>query len=208
MLIMNIFDDNIDNEIYVEPGEGDTPENEPYDGLYDSMYNTPANWRENATPEQKQEILFTRIANMSEEDRTMFLKIVRHDNITELMDAISNLKTTSEETWRNVINKLQFLLNFNDADTSKFDFNKLLKALIPLVAALAGLLIGLRQAEKAEAEAADVPIDPDEDPILAYMMKPDEEKEKDNDSEIDIITGQLRSVVLDQCNKMINGFSY
>ena len=148
------------------------------------------------------------MANMSEEDRTMFLKIVRHDNITELMDAISNLKTTSEETWKNVINKLQFLLNFNDADTSKFDFNKLLKALIPLVAALAGLLIGLRQAEKAEAEAADVPVDPDENPILAYMMKPDEEKEKDNDSEIDIITGQLKSVVLDQCNKMINGFSY
>lgn len=205
---MNIFDTDIENEIYMDPGEGDVPENEPYDGLYDSMYNTPSNWRADATPEEKQEILFTRIANMSEEDRTMFLKIVRHDNITELMDAISNLKTTSEETWKNVINKLQFLLNFNDADTSKFDFNKLLKALIPLVAALAGLLIGLRQAEKAETEAADVPVDPDENPILAYMMKPDEEKEKDNDSEIDIITGQLRSVVLDQCNKMINGFSY
>lgn len=206
---MEIFDDNINEEIYSEPGEGDTPENEPYDSLYDPVYTTtPSNWRENATPEERQEILFTRLANMEEDERTMFLKIVRHDTINELMDAISNLKSTSEETWKNVINKLQFLLNFNDNDTSKFDFNKMLKILLPLVAALAALLIGLRQSEKAEAEAADVPIDPSENPILAYMMKPDEEKEGDDESEIDIITGKLKSVVLSQCNKTINGFSY
>ena len=108
---MEIFDDNIDEEIYSEPGEGDTPENEPYDSLYDPVYTTtPSNWRENATPEERQEILFTRLANMEEDERTMFLKIVRHDTINELMDAISNLKSTSEETWKNVINKLQFLL--------------------------------------------------------------------------------------------------
>lgn len=160
------------------------------------------------TPEERQELLFQRISQMDEYEYNMLLKTVRCDNINELMDAMSNLKSTSESTWKNIISKLQFLLKFNDTETSKFDFNKLLKILIPLIAALAGLLIALRKSEKAEAEAADVPIDTTENPILAYMMKPDEEKEKDEDDELDPITGKLKSVVLSQCNKMINGFSY
>ena len=184
--------------------EYDDEEQLGYENVYREKY-YPYN---NLTLEEKEALLLQRMSEMSEDEYNMLLKVVRHDDVNELMDAVKNLKSTSEQTWKNIISKLQFLLNFNDTEISKFDFNKALKILLPLLAALAALLIGLRQSEKAEAEAADVPIDPSENPILAYMMKPDEEKEGDDDSEIDIITGKMKSVVLSQCNKMINGFSY
>ena len=183
--------------------EYDDEEQLGYENVYREKY-YPYN---NLTLEEKEALLLQRMSEMSEDEYNMLLKVVRHDDVNELMDAVKNLKSTSEQTWKNIISKLQFLLNFNDTETSKFNFNKALKILLPLLAALAGLLIGLRQSEKAESDAADVPIDPNENPVLAYMMKPDEEKE-DDDSDIDPITGKIKSVVLAQCNKTINGFSY
>ena len=57
------------------------------------------------TPEERQELLFQRISQMDEYEYNMLLKTVRCDNINELMDAMNNLKSTSESTWKNIISK-------------------------------------------------------------------------------------------------------
>lgn len=205
MDIITYFDDEV---ITGDPGENGTPENEPYNGLQEILNTRPSNWRLHATPEERKNILLSRMSNMSDDDLTMFLKIIRHNTICELLDALENLKSTSEETWKTIIAKMQNLLNFNDPDTSKFDFNKMLRTLLPLVAALAGLLIGLRKAEIADSQSSDLSDDTLNDPIFKLMMEEDtQQSENDSDSDIDPLTGKIKSIVLTNCKKMIDGFS-
>ena len=210
---MSIIADFDDEVVLGDPGEYGTFENEPYDGLQESLNTKPSNWRINTTPEEKKEILLIRMANMSEEDLTMLLKTVRYDTINELMDALQNLKSTSEDTWKSIIGKMQNLLNFNDPDTSKFDFNKLLMVLLPLVAALAGLLIGLRKGEIADSRSSGLSDETLNDPVFKKMTENESKQNtqsnenNDEDSDIDQLTGKLKSVVLNKCKKLTDGFS-
>jgi hypothetical protein len=197
---------DFDGPILGDPGENGTFENEPYDGLQEDLNSKPSNWRVDTTPNQRKEILLNRMANMPEEDLTMFLKVVRHDAINDTLDAIKNLKSTTEDTWKKVIGKLQLLLNFNDPDTSKFDFNKLLRILLPLLAGLAGLLIGLRKSEIEDAKSSDLPEELTNDPVFKKMTTLTKDDD-DDDSDIDPITGKLKSVVLNKCKNKLNGFS-
>lgn len=199
---MNIQADFEDEVITGDPGENGQPENEPYDGLYEMSYSSPIGWNSSTPLEEKETILLNRMSNMPESDKTMFLKVVRYNVIAELIDAIQNLKGTSEETWKNIISKLQNLLNFNDSDTSKFDFNKLLTTLLPLVALLAGLLIGLKKSEIEDSKSSEGSDEIKNDPVYKALQN----KNIDDDSEIDIVTGKLKSVVLTKCNKMVEGF--
>ena len=171
----------------------------------DYLDDKPSAWHYNMSTEQKKAILNERIYSMSAYDRAMFLKIIREDAIDELLDAMKNLKNTAEETWKNIIYKLQNLLNFKDDDTSKFDFNKILKVLLPLVAALAALLLALKKAEKAESEASNVPSDIENDPVFKALYN--DTNNDDDDGDIDKITGKIKSIVLTNCKKEIDGFS-
>ena len=207
MNMLNDFDDDI-----LEPGENGSPEDVPYEGAYDVLHTRNSkrlDWRTTMTQEERKTALLTRMANMSEDDYNMLLKVVRADAINETLDAISNLKGTSEEVWKKIISKLQFLSNFNDTETSKFDFNKLLKMLLPLLAGLAGLLIALKKSESAESDASGLPEEITNDPIFKEMKKAQEKKgnDDDDDSDIDPTTGKIKSVVIRHCKKSTKGFS-
>lgn len=163
------------------------------------------------TFEEKEALLYQRMSRMNEDDYNMFLKVLRYDTLDELMDAMTNLKNTSEQTWKNIISKLQFLLKFDDTETSKFDFNKLLRILLPLIAMLAGLLIGMRKAELADSQSSDLSDETLNDPIFKKMIDAETDTpysvSNSEDTDIDQLTGKLKSVVLDKCKKLVGGFS-
>ena len=54
---MSIIADFDDEVVLGDPGEYGSFENEPYDGLQESLNTKPSNWRINTTPEEKKEIL-------------------------------------------------------------------------------------------------------------------------------------------------------
>ena len=209
MYMINFND--LDNEI-LEPGENGSPEDVPYEGSYDTILyknSKTLDWRTSMSQDERKNALLTRMANMPEDDYNMMLKVVRADAINEMLDAISNLKGTTEDSWKKIINKLQFLTNFNDTETSKFDFNKALRTLLPLLAALAGLLIALRKSEAAESEASCLPDEIQNDPVFK-AIKENRNKVKDindDDLQIDEITGKIKSVVLQNCQYSKKGFS-
>lgn len=192
---------------------GDILIDESEENYYEyTSYTEKISWRDK-TPEQRYKILLNRMSDMDEYDRSMLLKIVRNDNINDILDALSNLKSTSETTWKNIINDIRFLLKFEDKDTSKFDYNKMLLTLLPLIAALAGLLIGLRKAEIADSQSSGLSDETTNDPVYKKMIEEESKQNSpnnennDEDSDIDQLTGKLKSVVLNKCKKLTDGFS-
>lgn len=185
-------------------------ESEPSTEMTTTEIKTETDWRKNPDKESKKKELENRLNNMSDEDKSMFMKILQFDFLLEVFEAIKNLKKTGESTWKSIINKGQNLQNINIKDVfTKFDFNAFLKILLPLLAALAALLIGLRQSDGAEIESADVPNEDYENDPLTVAIKKKETGELPDVFEdgIDPLTGKLKSVVMTLCEKELKGFS-
>lgn len=188
---VNAYSDEVD--------EVDPENSQPADR---EMYNEPPinsyDWRKNPTEEARQLELTKRLNNMSDEDKSMLMKIIHFDFIMEIMDAMKNLKDTSEEVWKNIISKGQRLLNINIKDENGINFNDFLGKLLPILAGLAALMIGLQQAKKAEIEASDVPNeDYENDPLTSSQ----------NSTDIDPITNEMGSIIMSMCSQQLNGFS-
>lgn len=139
--------------------------------------------------------LYNKIKEMSNEERQMLLKVMQYNVLIETLQAIKNLKNTSEDTWKNILNKLKSLTNFKISN-NEFDFNESLKKLIPLVAALAGCLFAMREYEEASIDAAKP-----EDNILTNKKIDALNNEKIFNM------NKKKSVILQQCDKKENGFT-
>lgn len=170
-----------------------------------NLYNY--DWRKNPNKEECGMELTKRLNNMSDEDRSMFMKLIHFDFITDVMSALKNMKDTPEIIWKNIISKGQKLMNIKITNDNGFDFTEFLKVLLPALAGLAALMIGLKQAKKAEIESSDVPNEiHDNDPLTKNITKK-ENGEFDNNSEIDPLTGKVRSIILTMCDQQLNGYS-
>jgi len=99
--------------------------------------------------------LYTQLMSMSQEERDLFFKSLQLDATTDMLEAIKNLKKTPGEMWQHVIEKLKNVadLPVSDEEKKKFDFGKFVKTLLPLLGALAGTLLAIRQAEKEEIKS-------------------------------------------------------
>lgn len=130
--------------------------------------------------------IYEKLNNMDSETRRIVIKIVQFKAMMEMLKAIKNLKNTPKEVWQRVIYKLNAISGLNAGeDESGFDFNKMLKVLIPLLGTLAGILLGLRASEKAEQESA----------------------EPEQQEELEETVNKIQSVVLQYCQNNENGFS-
>lgn len=132
-------------------------------------------------------------SEMTEGEKSTFIKILQYRAIMSLLEAMKDLKNTPKEVWDNVIMRLKAISGIN-APNSKFDFSAMLKTLIPLVGALAGTLLALKEGDKALVEAAEP-----ETTVLTDEALQEEMAKKD-----EALSG---SVVLDLCNKKENKFS-
>lgn len=138
--------------------------------------------------------LYTRLNEMRQEERELVTQIVQYDTIIEVLDAIKNMKKTEASTWKNLIKKLYTIKDFK-LSIGNFDYSSFLEKLIPLLGALAGCLLALRESETAEIEAA-------------------EPKDEDNQLSDEILSSnnifesyKNKSIVLQYCNDKENGFS-
>lgn len=142
--------------------------------------------------------LYQNMDNMSSRDRSTFIKLIQMDVLNDALDAACNLKKTPESVWKNVISRMNAIKGLkNSTDRSGFDFNKLLDKLIPAIGLLAGTLIALRQAEKAEIDADTID---DEAEILKQEKAALTQKAKAE-------AMKLKSIVLQYCDTKENGFS-
>lgn len=147
--------------------------------------------------------LSERLDSMDPEQKRLLVKMMQFKALKETLDAIKNLKSTSADTWKKIIKKLKNLSGIDiGPDKSGFDFNEMLKLLIPLLGALAGTLLGMRLSHKAEIEAATPKQDPDNpDQDILSPEEIDAELKKAYDDMV------RKSVVLQMCDTETNGFS-
>lgn len=131
--------------------------------------------------------------NMSADEQSTFIKILQYRAIMCLLEAMKDLKNTPKEVWDSVILKLKAISGVN-APNSKFDFSAMLKTLIPLVGALAGTLMGLKEADKALVEAAE----PEQTVLNDEALQAEMDKKNEALNE---------SVVMNLCKENGNNFS-
>jgi hypothetical protein len=142
--------------------------------------------------------LYQRLNNMSEDERGLFTKIIFYTEITNLLNALENMKSTSVETWKRIIKRFKSLkdmgLSFDD-----FDLGKFCEKLLPLIGAAAGLFLALKESGDRDTESSDAANIPDpEDETSIDLVKLNEE----------ISTQQkAKSLILQYCNENIKGFS-
>jgi len=144
--------------------------------------------------------LAQKLDEMPKHTRRGVIKVMQYKILDEVLNALGNLKKTSEREWRSVINKMQAISGINiGEDKSKFDFNKLLKKLIPLVALIAGMLLALREAEREEAEISK-PEDGADSPVLNA-----DKAAVENNVKFEI--EKAKSIILQYCYENKNGYS-
>ena len=144
--------------------------------------------------------LAQKLDEMPKHTRRCVIKVMQYKILDEVLNALANLKKTSEREWRSVINKMQAISGINiGEDKSKFDFNKLLNKLIPMVALIAGMLLALREAEKEESEVSK----PDDDPESPVLNAEKAAVENQVKFEIE----KAKSIILQYCSENKNGFS-
>lgn len=145
--------------------------------------------------------LYEKLNNMPPFKRTVFLKMMQFNIMSEVLDAVNNGKNTPEKVWKSVIGKMHAIKDINvGKDKSGIDFRKIITMLLPLIGMLAGLFLALREAEKAESEAAEPETNPDFPDIVNSEIaakKCAEEKAKNIQ----------RSVVMQLCDIKEKGFS-
>lgn len=144
--------------------------------------------------------LAQKLDEMPKHTRRGVIKVMQYKILDEVLNALANLKKTSEREWRSVINKMQAISGINIGDDkSKFDFNGLLKKLIPMVALIAGMLLALRESEREESE----------------VSKPEDNKDSSTlnaekaavENEIKFELEKAKSVILQYCSENKNGYS-
>ena len=146
--------------------------------------------------------LYQKLRAMPQFKRTVFLKMMQFNVISEVLDAVSNGKNTPRKVWDSVIRKMYTIKDINvGKDKSGIDFRKTISSLLPLVGTLAGLFIALREAEKAEHQAAEPETNADFPDTLnsdTAAKKCDEEK----------IKNIQKSIILQLCEAKEKGFSF
>lgn len=140
-------------------------------------------------PEEKVK-LYKKIKDMTARERELFIKIIQYDAIVQTLEAIKNLKKTTAEEWKRIISKLNSLKDIKISP----ELNKIIKTITPLVAALAGMLLAMREAEKKESLAAEPENNPLDDPLFEKEAK-------------SLFDSSFGSVILKMCSQKINGFS-
>lgn len=138
--------------------------------------------------------LYTRLNEMTQEERELVTQIVQYDTMLEVLEAIKNMKKTTASTWKDLIKKLYALKGFK-LSVGNFDYSAFLEKLIPLLGIFAGCLLALREAESAEIEAAE-PKDED-NPLSGEALSIDNIFE----------SYKNKSVILQYCNDKEKGFS-
>ena len=99
--------------------------------------------------------LHKKLDNMPPFKRKVFLKVMQFNVLSEVLDAVTHGKNTPKKVWKSVLGKLYAIKDINIGDEkSKIDFRDVVAVLLPLLGMLAGLFMALREAEKAESEAA------------------------------------------------------
>lgn len=139
--------------------------------------------------------LYQRLSQMTESERDMFYRIVRYDELMKLLDAIKNLKGTPAEVWQNVIKRLNAIADLPGGTDDK-KFSDFMKKLLPMVGAIAGTMLALKQLDKEDADASDT----------GYNEN-DTAKDTQN---INTKFGEAqtaKSLILQYCNQNENGFS-
>lgn len=144
--------------------------------------------------------LAQKLDEMPKHTRRGVIKVMQYKILDEVLNALANLKKTSEREWRSVINKMQAISGINIGDDkSKFDFNGLLKKLIPMVALIAGMLLALRESEREESEASKPEDDKDSSTLNAEKAAVE--------NEIKFELEKAKSVILQYCSENKNGYS-
>lgn len=147
--------------------------------------------------------LSQRLDEMKPEEKRLLVKTMQFKILKEILDAVKNLKSTTADTWKKVMGKLEAIIGIDiGEDKSGFDFNAMARALLPLIGSLAGTMLAFRAAHKAEIDAATPITDPDNP--LSEIKDPDfseKELKRENDSFV------RKSIVIQMCNSKENGFS-
>lgn len=147
--------------------------------------------------------LSQRLDEMKPEEKRLLVKTMQFKILKEILDTVKNLKSTTADTWKKVMGKLEAIIGIDiGEDKSGFDFNAMARALLPLIGTLAGTMLAFRAAHKAEIDAATPITDPDNP--LSEIKDPDFSK-KELEREYDSFV--RKSIVLQMCNKKEKGFS-
>lgn len=146
--------------------------------------------------------LYKKLDSMTPFKRMAFLKIMQFNVTSEVLDAVNNGKNTTKATWKNVIGKMYAIKDLKiGAIKVGIDFSQVLSKLIPIIGALAGLFLALREAEKEEIAAAE----PDLDPNFPDIINSESAKKICAEEKAKNIQ---KSVIMQLCELKENGFSY
>ena len=138
--------------------------------------------------------LYRMLERMSAWEKEMFVKIIQQDAMMDVLNAVKNLKKTSEEEWKRTIGKLISIKGMKTSGNGNFDFNGMLDKMIPALAFLAGMLLAMRESERKDSESAE-PNDAD-NPLVS-----------DPNIESGIEGLSEGSIIMRYCKNMENGFS-
>ena len=145
--------------------------------------------------------LYQKLDKMPPFKRMVFLKMMQFNILSEVLDAVNNGKNTPKKVWESVIGKMHAIKDLKAGkDKSGIDFSQIISMLLPLIGMLAGLFLALREAEKAEQEAAEPVTNPDFPDTVnseTAAKKCAEEKAKN----------LQRSIVMQLCEAKEKGFS-
>ena len=145
--------------------------------------------------------LYQKLNKMKPFKRMVFLKMMQFNILSETLDAVNNGKNTPERVWKSVIGKMNAIKDLKvGKDKSGIDFRKIIAMLLPLIGMLAGLFLALREAEKAEQEAAE----PDTNPEFPDTVNSETAAKKCAEEKAKNLQ---RSIVMQLCEAKEKGFS-
>ena len=145
--------------------------------------------------------LYQKLDKMPPFKRMVFLKMMQFNILSETLDAVNNGKNTPKKVWGSVIGKMYAIKDMNvGKDKSGIDFRKIIAMLLPLIGMLAGLFLALREAEKAEQEAAE----PDTNPEFPDTVNSETAAKKCAEEKAKNLQ---RSIVMQLCEAKEKGFS-
>lgn len=134
---------------------------------------------------------------LDQDEKNIFIARLQLNSIDKLLNAIKEGKKTTKETWKNVLNRLNFIKGFKaiyEDEIKSINFQSIIQALIPLAGALAATFLALKESDKKESESAE----PEENELLTEdLLKLENVNERNKE----------KSLIIQYCNENKNGFS-
>lgn len=134
---------------------------------------------------------------MEQDEKNTFAAKLQLEAIDKLLDAIKEGKKTTKEAWKNVLNRLNIVKDFEiiyEDEIKNVNLQSIIQKIIPLAGALAATFLALKESDKKESESAE----PEENELLTEdLLKLENVNERNKE----------KSLIIQYCNENKNGFS-